>query len=136
MELWGQWQDVKQQQQQQQQLREAVMDASTLLLPIWISVTVGLIVGWSWKPRWVSLLVVALRSRSRLPWLLLPGFGARQLWMTLTALMAAPAVKDMFCSVMDWMLRSFCSWRASLLGGSSTIGAGEDATLEESERML
>eukprot|EP00271_Cylindrocystis_brebissonii_P005019 TRINITY_DN16975_c0_g1_i1.p1 TRINITY_DN16975_c0_g1~~TRINITY_DN16975_c0_g1_i1.p1 ORF type:complete len:872 (+),score=132.90 TRINITY_DN16975_c0_g1_i1:1242-3857(+) len=87
---------------QHAQLADAIMDILFLLLPIWLSVLVGLIVGWTWRPRWAGLLVVALRSRPRLAFGLPPGFGARRIWLAATAAAAAPAVKDVCRSIWEW----------------------------------
>eukprot|EP00897_Mesotaenium_endlicherianum_P001262 jgi/Mesen1/1163/ME000124S00195 len=82
---------------------EVGADMLIMLVPIWFSIAVGLILGWSWKPRWVSLLVVALRSRPRLAWSFPPGFGARRIWLAATAAAAVPAVHLAWSQLLTWV---------------------------------
>ncbi|KAI8011265.1 hypothetical protein LOK49_LG06G02807 [Camellia lanceoleosa] len=49
---------------------------------------IGLVIGWSWRPRWTGLVYLGLRSKLRFAWTLPPGFGARRLWFAFTALSA------------------------------------------------
>ncbi|MCO5563574.1 hypothetical protein L7F22_017219 [Adiantum nelumboides] len=64
---------------------EAMMDLSANMVPLWLAVLVGLFFGWIWKPRWVSLLFLAVRGRHRLVWTSPPGLGVRRFWFALTA---------------------------------------------------
>lgn len=74
-------------------LAEAAMDVLLCAVPIWAAVMIGVVIGWSWRPRWTSLVFLGLRSRLRFLWTTAaapvpPGFGARRLWLALTALSA------------------------------------------------
>lgn len=72
--------------------KEAVMETFVDILicavPIWLAVMLGLLIGWTWKPRWTGLVFLGLRSKLRLVWTFPPGFGARRLWLAFTALSA------------------------------------------------
>eukprot|EP00249_Psilotum_nudum_P015108 c25170_g1_i1 orf=635-1918(+) len=81
---------------------QTAFDVAGSLLPLWVAVIIGLIVGWSWKPRWVSLLVIGLRSRPRLVWGAPPGFGARRLWFALTALTVFQMLKELLHKFKGW----------------------------------
>lgn len=84
---------------------DAFLDALVWLLPVWTSLAAGLVVGWSWKPTWVTSghLFSALRSRTRLVWTTPPGFGARRVWLALTALAAFPALRAGWNKFSPWM---------------------------------
>ncbi|XP_013586335.1 uncharacterized protein LOC106367510 isoform X1 [Brassica napus] len=43
---------------------------------------IGLLIGWSWRPRWTGLVYLGLRFLCTVP----PGFGARRVWLAFTAL--------------------------------------------------
>ncbi|XP_047337333.1 uncharacterized protein LOC124941109 [Impatiens glandulifera] len=43
---------------------DIMIDLFVLTIPIWIAVFVGVLVGWSWKPKWVNLSVDGLDSIS------------------------------------------------------------------------
>lgn len=98
---------------------EVFLDMCLLMVPIWLAIATGLVLGWSWKPRWVSLLVVALRSRPRLAWSLPPGLGARRLWLAATAAAAAPAVRIAWSRLQDWLKEH----RRKLQPGGASAGA-------------
>ncbi|XP_062187396.1 uncharacterized protein LOC133890828 [Phragmites australis] len=76
---------------------EMAVDVLLCAVPIWAAVMIGLVVGWSWRPRWTGLLFLGLRSRLRILWVP-PGLGARRLWLACTALSA--------CSVAPRLLSS------------------------------
>ncbi|KAL6006846.1 hypothetical protein ACLOJK_032342 [Asimina triloba] len=67
---------------------EAFVDILLCAVPIWVAVMIGLVIGWSWRPRWTGLVYLGLRSRFRFLWTAPPGFGARRLWLAFTALSA------------------------------------------------
>ncbi|CAA6662736.1 unnamed protein product [Spirodela intermedia] len=69
---------------------ETLVDLLLCAVPIWVAVMIGLVIGWSWRPRWTGLVFLGLRSRLRVPWFwTFPlGFGARRLWFAFTALSA------------------------------------------------
>ncbi|AEE76714.1 Polyketide cyclase/dehydrase and lipid transport superfamily protein [Arabidopsis thaliana] len=49
---------------------------------------IGLLIGWSWRPRWTSLVYLGFRSKLRFLCTVPPGFGARRIWLAFTALSA------------------------------------------------
>ncbi|XWS39242.1 hypothetical protein CRYUN_Cryun18bG0033800 [Craigia yunnanensis] len=51
-----------------------------------LAVMIWLVIGWSWRPRWTSLVFLGLRSKFRFIWTAPPGFGARRLWLAFAAL--------------------------------------------------
>ncbi|KAH8959257.1 hypothetical protein BDL97_06G069900 [Sphagnum fallax] len=82
---------------------ETAADVMMCLVPIWVAITVGLIVGWSWKPRWVSFILLGIRSRPRLVWQAPPGLGARRFWLAMTAVSAYPMLKEVWTKFSEWM---------------------------------
>jgi hypothetical protein len=82
---------------------DTAVDMMFCMTPIWMAIAVGLIVGWSWKPRWVSFILLGLRSRPRLVWETPPGFGARRFWLAMTAVSALPMLKDACVKFSAWM---------------------------------
>ncbi|KAI4342692.1 hypothetical protein MLD38_027284 [Melastoma candidum] len=84
-------------------LSEALIDLVLCAVPIWLSVMIGLLIGWSWRPRWTTLVYLGLRSRLRL--LLASAaaapsiFGARRLWLAFTALSAFSALHAIWSSL-------------------------------------
>lgn len=71
---------------------ETFVDIILCAVPIWAAVMIGLLIGWSWRPRWTGLVFLGLRSKLRFAWTFPPGFGARRLWLAFTALSAFSAV--------------------------------------------
>ncbi|CAN4125215.1 unnamed protein product [Withania somnifera] len=68
---------------------ETFVDILVCIVPIWVAVMIGLLIGWSWRPRWTGLVVLGFRSKiNRFVWTVPPGFGARRLWLAFTALSA------------------------------------------------
>lgn len=67
---------------------EAFVDVLVCTVPIWVAVMIGLMIGWSWRPRWTGLVFLGLRSKLRFIWTLPPGLGARRFWLAFTALSA------------------------------------------------
>ncbi|RDY10652.1 StAR-related lipid transfer protein 7, mitochondrial, partial [Mucuna pruriens] len=67
---------------------ETFVDILLCAVPIWLAVMIGLVIGWSWRPRWTGLVFLGLRSKFRFLWTAPPGFGARRLWLAFTALSA------------------------------------------------
>ncbi|KAK1271155.1 hypothetical protein QJS04_geneDACA013125 [Acorus gramineus] len=76
---------------------ETLLDVLLCAVPIWVAVMIGLVIGWSWRPRWSGLLFLGLRSRFRLLWAP-PGFGARRLWLAFTALSAFSVCRRLWCN--------------------------------------
>ncbi|KAF2313942.1 hypothetical protein GH714_020754 [Hevea brasiliensis] len=69
-------------------ITETFVDILLCAVPIWLAVMIGLVIGWSWRPRWTGLVFLGLRSKFRFLWTAPPGFGARRLWLAFTALSA------------------------------------------------
>lgn len=69
-------------------IAETFVDILLCAVPIWVAVMIGLVVGWSWRPRWTGLVYLGFRSKLRFLWTLPPGFGARRLWLAFSALSA------------------------------------------------
>ncbi|KAH6788120.1 Polyketide cyclase/dehydrase and lipid transport superfamily protein [Perilla frutescens var. hirtella] len=69
-------------------MMEAFVDVLVCAVPIWVAVMIGLLIGWSWRPRWTGLVFLGLRSKLRFVWTLPPGLGARRFWLAFTALSA------------------------------------------------
>lgn len=69
-------------------LMEAFIDILLCAVPIWLAVMIGLVIGWSWRPRWTGIVFLGLRSRFRFIWTAPPGLGARRLWLAFTAFSA------------------------------------------------
>lgn len=67
---------------------ETLVDLLLCSVPIWVAVVIGLVIGWSWRPRWTGLVFLGLRSKFRFIWTAPPGFGARRLWFAFTAVSA------------------------------------------------
>lgn len=71
-----------------QTVMETFVDILICVVPIWLAVMLGLLIGWTWKPRWTGLVFLGLRSKFRLAWTFPPGFGARRMWLAFTAVSA------------------------------------------------
>ncbi|KAG6664762.1 hypothetical protein I3843_02G100500 [Carya illinoinensis] len=69
-------------------IAETFVDILLCAVPIWLAVMIGLVIGWSWRPRWTGLVFLGLRPKFRFLWTAPPGFGARRLWLAFTALSA------------------------------------------------
>ncbi|KAK4365963.1 hypothetical protein RND71_013843 [Anisodus tanguticus] len=70
-------------------IMETFVDILVCLVPIWVAIMIGLVIGWSWRPRWTGLVFLGLRSKlNRFVWTVPPGFGARRVWLAFTALSA------------------------------------------------
>ncbi|KAK4773235.1 hypothetical protein SAY87_028254 [Trapa incisa] len=69
-------------------LTETFVDILLCAVPIWLAIMIGLVIGWSWRPRWTGLVYLGMRSKLRflLTAAAPPGFGARRLWLAFTAL--------------------------------------------------
>ena len=77
-------------------ITETFVDILLCAVPIWLAVMIGLVIGWSWRPRWTSLVFLGLRSKFRFIWTAPPGFGARRLWLGFTALSAFSFSRTIF----------------------------------------
>ena len=78
---------------------ETVVDILLCAVPIWVAVMIGLVIGWSWRPRWTGLLFLGMRSRLRFLWTAPPGFGARRLWLAFTAFSALSVCRKLWSNL-------------------------------------
>ncbi|XP_054804929.1 uncharacterized protein LOC129307999 [Prosopis cineraria] len=69
-------------------ITETLVDILLCAVPIWLAVMIGMLIGWSWRPRWTGIVFLGLRGKFRFLWTAPPGFGARRLWLAFTALSA------------------------------------------------
>ncbi|XP_042401735.1 uncharacterized protein LOC121991775 [Zingiber officinale] len=81
---------------------ETLLDILLCAVPIWVAVMIGLVIGWSWRPRWTGLLFLGCRSKLRFLWTAPPGLGARRLWIAFTALSAFSVCRKLWSS---WSLK-------------------------------
>ncbi|KAJ6689290.1 hypothetical protein OIU85_005672 [Salix viminalis] len=79
-------------------MTETLVDILLCAVPIWLAVTIGLVIGWSWRPRWTGLVFLGLRSKFRFLWTAPPGFGARRLWLAFTAISALSVCRTIWSS--------------------------------------
>lgn len=75
---------------------ETFVDILLCAVPIWLAVMIGLVIGWSWRPRWTGLVYLGFRSKLRFVWTAPPGFGARRLWLAFTALSAFSVARTLW----------------------------------------
>ncbi|XP_021727741.1 uncharacterized protein LOC110694877 [Chenopodium quinoa] len=79
---------------------ETFVDILLCTVPIWLAVMIGLLIGWSWRPRWTGLIFLGFRSKLRFLWTAAPpGFGARRLWLAFTALSAFSVLRTLWSSL-------------------------------------
>ncbi|CAI7919990.1 unnamed protein product [Closterium sp. NIES-54] len=57
---------------------ELMLEILSVVVPLWLAVVVGLILGWSWRPQWVNSL--ASDPRSSAFWSLLTGGPFKEAW--------------------------------------------------------
>lgn len=79
-------------------IMETFVDILICSVPLWVAAVIGLVIGWSWRPRWTSLVYLGLRPKLRLFWAFPLGFGARRLWIAFTALSAFSLASSRLCS--------------------------------------
>ncbi|XP_022739654.1 uncharacterized protein LOC111291824 isoform X4 [Durio zibethinus] len=77
-------------------ITETFVDILLCAVPIWLAVMIGLVIGWSWRPRWTSLVFLGFRSKFRFIWTVPPGFGARRIWLAFSALSALSVCRTIF----------------------------------------
>lgn len=80
---------------------ETFVDILICAVPIWLAIMIGLVIGWSWRPRWTGLVFLGLRSKFRFIWAAPPGFGARRLWLAFTALSAFSVFRTIFSNFIN-----------------------------------
>ncbi|GMH29220.1 hypothetical protein Nepgr_031063 [Nepenthes gracilis] len=78
---------------------ETLVDLLLCAVPIWLAVMIGLVIGWSWRPRLTGLMYLGLRSKFRFLWTAPPGFGARRLWLAFTALSAFSVLRKVLSNL-------------------------------------
>ncbi|OMO53594.1 putative phosphatidylcholine transfer protein [Corchorus olitorius] len=78
-------------------ITETFIDILLCVVPIWLAVMIELVIGWSWRPRWTSLVFIGLRCKFRFIWTSPPGFGAHRLWLAVTTLSAFSVCRTIIC---------------------------------------
>lgn len=105
---------------------ETFVDILLCAVPIWVAVMIGLVIGWSWRPRWTGLVFLGLRPKLRFVWTFPPGFGARRLWLAFTALSAFSVASRLWS---DFRVRNRKNSAASSAPSDSAPGPTESAEL-------
>ncbi|XP_068634692.1 uncharacterized protein [Aristolochia californica] len=108
--------------------RPAVVDTFVDILlcavPIWLAVMIGLVIGWSWRPRWTGLVYLGFRSRFRFLWTAPPGFGARRLWLAFTAFSAFSVCRKLWSNLKE--KEEGGSKTFAVTGAAAAGGSGEE----------
>ncbi|CAL1396472.1 unnamed protein product [Linum trigynum] len=106
-------------------ITETFVDILLCAVPIWLAVMIGLLIGWSWRPRWTGLVFLGLRSKVRFLWTAPPGFGARRLWLAFTALSAFSVCRTIWSNFKGKREKS-----AAAAASSSASAAAVDRSTE------
>jgi hypothetical protein len=99
-------------------ITETFVDILLCAVPIWLAVMIGLVIGWSWRPRWTGLVFLGLRGKFRFLWAP-PGFGARRLWLAFTALSALSVCRTIWSNFKGKDGKSVPAASASSSGANS-----------------
>lgn len=116
-------------------ITETFVDILLCAVPIWVAITIGLVIGWSWRPRWTSLLYIGLRSKFRFLWTP-PGFGARRLWLAFTALSAFSVCRTIWSNFKAKNLESpppALHTSPAAEGSGAGVGVADDSVSSGSE---
>ncbi|WCJ23951.1 Polyketide cyclase/dehydrase and lipid transport superfamily protein [Euphorbia peplus] len=106
-------------------ITETFVDILLCAVPIWLAVMIGLIIGWSWRPRWTGLVFLGFRSKLRFLWTAPPGFGARRLWLAFTALSAFSLCRTVWSNFKGKNLKSATAGASP--PSTPTVSPEEDA---------
>ncbi|KAH8500255.1 hypothetical protein H0E87_015483 [Populus deltoides] len=124
-------------------ITETLVDILLCAVPIWLSVMIGLVIGWSWRPRWTGLVFLGLRSKFRFLWTAPPGFGARRLWLAFTAISAFSVCRTIWSSFQGKNRKSATAAAASSSatsprnpGGRSGGSISSSGELEDREDIV
>ncbi|GLT78676.1 hypothetical protein SLA2020_502040 [Shorea laevis] len=112
-------------------ITETFVDILLCAVPIWLAVMIGLLIGWSWRPRWTSLVFLGLRSKFRFIWTAPPGFGARRLWLAFTALSAFSVCRTIWSNFRERGKKSAAVASASASAGQSPPPSPPSRSLSE-----
>eukprot|EP00252_Welwitschia_mirabilis_P011342 TRINITY_DN254_c0_g1_i2.p1 TRINITY_DN254_c0_g1~~TRINITY_DN254_c0_g1_i2.p1 ORF type:complete len:423 (+),score=53.21 TRINITY_DN254_c0_g1_i2:402-1670(+) len=74
-------------------MAETFVDLVMVVIPVWVAVMLGLIVGWAWRPRWAGFLFVGVRGLKGIT----PGVSA-----FLTALFGFPILSNLWNYFKQW----------------------------------
>lgn len=107
-------------------ITETFVDILLCAVPIWLAVMIGMVIGWSWRPRWTGLVFLGLRSKFRFIWTAPPGFGARRLWLAVTALSAVSACRALWN---NFKSKSVKSASGPVPATTAAEGSGDDVRL-------
>ncbi|KAG9452572.1 hypothetical protein H6P81_005476 [Aristolochia fimbriata] len=105
-------------------LVDTFVDILLCAVPIWLAVMIGLVIGWSWRPRWTGLVYLGFRSRFRFLWTAPPGFGARRLWLAFTALSAFSVCRKLWSNLKE--KEEPGSKKSAVTGATAAGGLGEE----------
>ncbi|ESQ56152.1 hypothetical protein EUTSA_v10025252mg [Eutrema salsugineum] len=115
---------------------ETFVDILLCAVPIWLAVMIGLLIGWSWRPRWTGLIYLGFRSKLRYLWTAPPGFGARRLWLAFTALSAFSVCRTIWSRLDKSANGSASSQTPEVVEESTQIdetGASDNTTVKKEE---
>ncbi|CAN0887207.1 StAR-related lipid transfer protein 7, mitochondrial [Linum grandiflorum] len=112
-------------------ITETFVDILLCAVPIWLAVMIGLVIGWSWRPRWTGLVFLGLRSKFRYLWTVPPGFGARRLWLAFTALSAFSVCRTIWSDFRGKREKSAAAAAAAAAASASSVSP--DSTAASSE---
>ncbi|KAJ0035450.1 hypothetical protein Pint_24671 [Pistacia integerrima] len=104
-------------------ITETFVDILLCAVPIWLAVMIGMVIGWSWRPRWTGLVFLGVRSKFRFIWTAPPGFGARRLWLAVTALSAVSACRALWN---NFKSKSVKSASGPVPAPMAAVGSGDD----------
>ncbi|XP_077245535.1 uncharacterized protein LOC143885312 [Tasmannia lanceolata] len=114
---------------------ETFVDILLCAVPIWVAVMIGLVIGWSWRPRWTGLVYLGLRSRFRLLWAP-PGFGARRIWFAFTALSAFSVCRKLWSNFKGKDDESKVNNSVGIQSGERCAGIGPSSGSSEAEQDI
>ncbi|CAM8979478.1 unnamed protein product [Rhodiola kirilowii] len=112
---------------------ETFVDIMLCAVPIWLAVIIGLVIGWSWRPRWTGLVYLGLRSKLRFAWTAPPEFGARRLWFALTALSTFSVCRKLWFNFRGKRMQAAVREQARLAGSSQAVEGNVDSIELRSE---
>ncbi|CAK9136688.1 unnamed protein product [Ilex paraguariensis] len=107
---------------------ETFVDLLLCSVPIWVAIMIGLVIGWSWRPRWTSLVFLGFRSKLRFVWTAVPpGIGVGRLWFALSALSAFSVGRRLWFSFMVRKCReSGAALAPESVAPGQSVGSGSE----------
>uniref|UniRef100_M4E4R2 START domain-containing protein n=1 Tax=Brassica campestris TaxID=3711 RepID=M4E4R2_BRACM len=114
---------------------ETFVDILLCAVPIWLAVMIGLLIGWSWRPRWTGLVYLGFRSKLRFLWTAPPGFGARRVWLAFTALSAFSVCRTLWSRLASGAKKSDIEEEIIPPSGDA-VSRGSDKDAEEEKDVV